>query len=551
MMPEKLKGNMALTWTDTGHTGTSREHALRLPLQRVQPGVRTRAFTAVAVDFSSQETVVLGSAYEISALVRADRGAASLADLLEAAMDGQTITYLDLDYPERTVDVKLANASQAWLAQFDPETAFREYQTPLLLRRTDGSRFPEWVFSGAYAGEGVLFRYQAGGSLADATFARTGTATYVDVNGVVQTAAADTARDGQYAGGDRALKLEGASTNLITYSEDFSNWSETGTPTSSGTESDPEGGSTAYLLGDDDGASVEEFFLDPNFTVDDEGAVSLYVKEGDTSAAGGSQIRLRDTSAPADRLDANITWSNAAPSVSMTTGTLLLTETLDDGWYRLHFQTTTLVEANTNRLQIRPAEVSAQTGDIRVWGVQAEDLEFPTSYIPTAGATVTRNADALYFSWPHSPQASTLYVKLTERGTVLADALLVVLYVAPGTVGASTRRAIVYNSNSALYRGFLHNGTSSQTTLLTSQSSIGDTVELRFVLDGDSIQIGQSINSGTEELGGDNALDLPPEWESSTRLYLGSPTSTEVGFNDYHEIKVAAGVRSMATMRSL
>ncbi len=195
---------------------------------------------------------------------------------------------------------------------------------------------------------------------------------------------------------------EGARTNVCQRGEDFTAvWTDVGTPTvAAGTTI---GALTLSTLGDDSAAALEGKIQTVTFTGDAVKAISLYVKQGTSTSTA---IRVRDTSAPADRLLAVVTWSGTVPVVTMTTGTDVTGTPQQQGTsgvYRLSFVTTAVTAANTNSLEIYPATDAALavtgTGTIQVGGVQAEDAVFPSSLIRTpASATVTRNADVLTYA---------------------------------------------------------------------------------------------------------------------------------------------------------
>lgn len=213
---------------------------------------------------------------------------------------------------------------------------------------------------------------------------------------------------------------EGARTNLCQRGEDFATvWTDVGTPTlSAGTTT--LGALSLSTVGDDSAAALEGKIQTITFTGDAVKAISVYVKQGTSTS---SVIRVRDTTAPADRLLAVITWSGSVPVVTMTTGTDLTgtpQQHGSSGVYRLSFATTSVTAANTNSLQLYPATDAALavtgTGTIEWGGVQAEDATFASSLIRTPGsATVTRNADVLSYpltGW-FNAVAGTLFVQAT------------------------------------------------------------------------------------------------------------------------------------------
>jgi hypothetical protein len=214
-----ILGNYAITWADSDHAGTERQHALRVPPQRIRPGIRGNVHRAVSLDFTAQETVVLGTAHEASFYLRADKNPRGLADLAEAGIKGATLNIYDLEQPDRTIAVKLVEPYDVWLSVFDPESAYREWQTELRVRRTDGSAFPDWFLYGARGADGLLFYYEPGMDLSAATFTRASTATYLDVAGATTTAATNVARDGHYqlVSGvfTRTLRMENAETEFL------------------------------------------------------------------------------------------------------------------------------------------------------------------------------------------------------------------------------------------------------------------------------------------------------------------------------------------------
>jgi hypothetical protein len=73
-------------------------------------------------------------------------------------------------------------------------------------------------------------------------------------------------------------------------------------------------------------------------------------------------------------------------------------EDYGNGWHRIYFETTTASGGTDNYIQVYPDSENG-TGSVYVWGLQVEDngagggSSYATSYIPTYGTSVTRDAD--------------------------------------------------------------------------------------------------------------------------------------------------------------
>lgn len=268
------------------------------------------------------------------------------------------------------------------------------------------------------------------------TFTRAGKAYAVDSNGVTYypgyyepRLSSVLANDGNtYVG----MLQEPAATNPCLQSSDFgTTWAAVGTPTRSAA-AHTASGITLDLIGDNDAAALEGYTQTVTFTGDAVKAIAIVMKAGTSTS---TVIRLRDTSAPADRLLALITWAAGVPTVAMTTGTNLLTGLtakawpLADGAYVFWFQATSVTAANTNSLQVYPATAAAlevaNTGTVYAGGVMAFDAVVPTSHIPTTVATVSRAVETAVIAFPDKIQAMSGLVEFVELGTsLIANAVL-------------------------------------------------------------------------------------------------------------------------------
>lgn len=226
--------------------------------------------------------------------------------------------------------------------------------------------------------------------------------------------------DGTYAGyiGDPAA------TNICLWSEDLSNaaWSNIGTPTL-GTPL-AWGSVSLDLLGDDSAAAVEGKSQVIAFTGSVAKTVSLFVAEGSSTSG---EIRLRDTTAGADRLLVTIAWSGGVPTPTVTTGTLLgMVGPFANGVYRLEVLTGSVTATNTNQLELYPASDAAlsvlATGTMYMGGVMVQNATTVClTYVPTTDASVTKNTDALSYDSANMLEATgTWFAECSEITTSIS-----------------------------------------------------------------------------------------------------------------------------------
>lgn len=396
----------------------------------------------------------------------------------------------------------------------------------------------------------ILFEYRPGWDtdILDGTHTRadaTSCATYIDSDGVLRTVAANVLRDAHYVNGTRVVLTERGSTNILLRSEDFgTTWSAVGSPTRTA-GAHTLSGVSLDLIGDDDGAASEYYSQSPSFTGDGVKGVSLFMKAGTSQPAGGSALVLGDNTAGANRLVAIITWTAAGvPSVSASTGTYIGYLALKDGVYRLLFQTTAVVAANSHDFSFRPCIVAAQTGNVYAGGVQIENAIVPTSYIKTLGSQVTRTDDALSFAYAPVPQEMTLYIKGIELGTVQQTNL-------PGLVaiGGANDASVYVLASSGSYVA-THRRGSDVTSSPSGTSSVLSTLELRIVLGSNgSITLGQSINGAAETVGTTSAANVLASAWFATTLYLNS-RATLPGLFGFEVVRIAEGTQTLDTMRT-
>ncbi len=231
-----------------------------------------------------------------------------------------------------------------------------------------------------------------------------------------------------YTDGTGSLLLEPQSTNLLTYSQDFSQsyWNKVQISVDDDFTISPDGTQNASKITTNNNTP----FLGNttiSLTTGSVYTISCFVKKGTNRWVRLSSVSSGTLGAWFD-LDNNVVGTVNSTSASI--------ENYGNGWYRISNTITAISGSNQTFLGLSDDDggttVTGTGHTVFAWGFQVEEQSYPTSYIPTlSGSTVTRNQDVCTDSGSIDLINSTegvLYAEiaaldddLTFRGIALSD----------------------------------------------------------------------------------------------------------------------------------
>lgn len=243
-------------------------------------------------------------------------------------------------------------------------------------------------------------------------FSRLSSAWRFNSSGVLVQDAANTARDDYdpISGLWNGLLIEEARTNLLLRSQDFSAvWSQTNVSLTANAATAPDGTATATKLIESAVSGTHQLLQTYAFSSILPASLSFYVKAAERTKC---------------RVFAN--W-DLSISIDLAAGTssnpaVVSVKPVGGGWFRCAFSAAAVPDTASRSYGVRVLDntgADTYTGDgtsgIFVWGAQLEAGTFPTSYIPTTSAQVTRAVDMAFIGnlspW-FNPNEGTLYLQV-------------------------------------------------------------------------------------------------------------------------------------------
>jgi hypothetical protein len=253
-----------------------------------------------------------------------------------------------------------------------------------------------------------------------------------------------------YSTGSPALLVEPQRTNIITYSEQFDNaaWIKADVTTAASSEISPSGIANSEVISE---TNITSSFVFGSNTVtylaSTKYSLSIYAK---WDAATTRNIHLRLGNCPSVNIGASFDKNgNFVNYTGGSNGTLDSYSSTDvgNGWWRFEVNVTTAAISSAGFGAVvyyldgtNLTYAGSTTQKINWWGAQLELGSYPTSYIPTTSASVTRNADqvlktgissligtefTLFFDgFETTGGVSTRYIVLKGSGGIYANAVL-------------------------------------------------------------------------------------------------------------------------------
>jgi hypothetical protein len=241
-------------------------------------------------------------------------------------------------------------------------------------------------------------------------FDRGSTATRVNKDGLIETVGTDEPRIDFLNNTKGHLLLEPSRTNLVPYSEDFSQWTNTGSETTDTAEAaiSPDGSLNATKL-QEANSSFGYHRLSQSITASSgtDYALSFFAKKVTQKYVQLLLINTSNSEAASKVFD----LENGTLGETIINGSATLQdakiEDFGNGWYRCTIIAQLSTAPNTVRINLANAATENTTnfgmvqytgdgnGNIYMWGAQVEAGSYATSYIPTSGSAVTRSVDTI------------------------------------------------------------------------------------------------------------------------------------------------------------
>jgi hypothetical protein len=312
------------------------------------------------------------------------------------------------------------------------------------------------------------------------------------------------------------LLLEPQRTNLLSYSEDFSNayWNKFGSSVASGFTS-PDGASNAYKLVEDS-ANTQHGLLRSNFPINVQRTLSVFAKKGENDRVFISDYnKFVYTIGVIFNLSSGIVESNQNNSVYLNPKI----ESYLNGWYKCSVTWTNTTGLTVPFFGNAISGTNLYQGDgvsgIYVFGATFEEASYATSYIPSlSGSATTRLADVCNNSGSAQDFNSEEGVLYAEISALAND--------------GSGRKVTLNNGSNSQVLVLEYTSTSNQIRVFLSNGSLqfNEYITISDLTEFNKIAIKYKVNDFAIWV---NGIELATDTSGTT---FSSGTLTNVNFDD-------------------
>ena len=298
---------------------------------------------------------------------------------------------------------------------------------------------------------------------------------------------------------DRNLKgllIEPTAQNLLTYSEDFSQWAPTNVTVATDTTVSPNGSTLAYSITGVGGASPKRIgkgHTTPSTTH----TFSVFAKAGTNNF-----IQLLNSGDGDAFCNFDLSSGSVGSEGAKTTGVIT---NYGNGWYRCEARFASIVASTNSYIYLANnssatyGSAALTTGSAYLWGAQVEAGPIATSYMPTTGSPFTRGKDEASMtnvSGLIGQKEGTLYLEVDWKA---ASGTIQVLLEADD--GTGSNRILIYNtSGDALFMYARAGGATPATNQGVSSSAYSGIQKIAYAYKTDDFELyvnGSSVSSNT------------------------------------------------------
>ena len=300
--------------------------------------------------------------------------------------------------------------------------------------------------------DGKILSVKPNTSVGDFDFTRGSSATRVNELGFIEEVGNNLPRI-NYTDGVGSWLFEPQRTNNLNYSEQFDNayWINNGVTINSNQIISPDGNLNADLLTGVSGGLGVVVFSKWSST---NNVASCFAKKGSTSL-----FKIANVSSGNRYVIFNLENGTVSEQSTGWTGSI---EDYGNGWYRC----TAISNNETGTFSLG---VTSATESVYLWGAQLEE-DYPTSYIKTTSAAVTRLQDAAFGAGSSDLINSTEGVLYAEISALADDLTFRLISLSDGTT--SNRLSLGYRTTSNAIYCEIRNANVTQAFLITTINDI-------------------------------------------------------------------------------